>query len=239
MKRTLFLLFVVGFLNTAPALAGHVPPIPPTRVSDTTHFGGSVTGGTVGGTNIVNPGFLLSVDAEVFLDGTIFTYVYDIKWDPLIVMDVVSLQIFSASFNVILNPGAPPDFLLENWGWVKPDFFQPISGDPFNPSPFTPGTGTGTAFTTDFSFDLTSVDDDGNRIFDNGELKIWVQSDLEPTATPMNFTFVNGGFAGTASLDLLAPDEAGVGASFYVPEASSFLFLIFGLIPGVIIRLRS
>lgn len=103
MRQKLFLLFLVGFLITAPALAD---PANPVRVSDTSGFG---AGPIALGTDTTGPPpFTLSLDVEVFNDGGVYTYVYKITHDATLLN---SLQIFNNLFDAT-NP--------LNWGWVDP-----------------------------------------------------------------------------------------------------------------------
>jgi len=229
MKHTLFSLFVVGLLATAPALAGHAPVTPPpTHVLNTDDFADPSGAPPIqSAPSIINDagGFLLSINVDVFKNaaGT-YTYVYDIEWNTSQVTDILSFLVFSASYNA----DASDPTKLANWGWVDSNILSA--------NPFTSGTGTvsGIGNTTLFQFTLAGLA--------NGQVKVWVQSDYAPTATPMNMSLVNGGVNFEALVTTLAPDESGEISHFrpvYVPEPSSLLLLTFGLISGGIMRFRS
>lgn len=126
MKQKLVLLFALGFLITAPALADAINPV---RVADVSGFG---TPSIANGLDLVNgPGYQLALGVEVFYDGGIYTYVYSL----------VHNADFLNSFQIL---NGLYDIAALNWGWVDSDA---ASSDPFSlPVSVVP-------FLTTFSFD--------------------------------------------------------------------------------------
>ena len=133
MKQKLFLLFALGLLISAPALADAASPH--VGVTGTSGFGDStVTDFDTAGP----PPFTLSLGVEVFYASGIYTYVYTITHDSLTKLD--SFAVLNALYDVTTL----------NWGWVggSDPFSIPVIvfADPISPitvlsfSNFTAGT---------------------------------------------------------------------------------------------------
>jgi len=212
MRQKLFLLFTVGFLITAPALAD-VAPVP---VNDTSGFGSVPPNPFVTDSDTVSPPaspFILTLDVDVFYASGVYTYVYKITHTATVLN---SIQIL----NNLYDPTAL------DWGWVV-DINHPAGSNPFasinvSASPF--GT--------------TTIMFDGGE--SSGMLTFYLQSTLPPTETKTEMVFGVGspGPAEGQSLLLttLGPTDQGSAATFGVPEPSSLLLLTFGLLSGGVLR---
>jgi len=134
MKQKLFLLFALGLLISAPALADAASPH--VGVTGTSGFGAAPIAmdfDTAG-----PPPFTLTLDVDVFYKSGVFTYVYTITHDSVTKLD--SFAILNALFDVNTL----------NWGWVggSDPFSLPVIlvADPLTPitilsfSNFTAGT---------------------------------------------------------------------------------------------------
>lgn len=204
-KQKLFLLLVAGFLITAPALAAAANPV---RVDDTLGFGTSVA---THSDTVNNEKFTLTVNAEVFEDAGLYTYVYTLTL-------------------VTVNPSAIPPLTLDqltifnglyddqNWGWVGDPDVPP-------PGPFSLLVGIVTG-QTDLFFES----------FTDGTLVVYLEAGPN-SWKDMEYFFATGSGGSTGAGTTLGPTDAGGGASFNsVPETSSLLLLTFGLLSGGVLR---
>ena len=219
MRQKLFLLFLVGFLITAPTLADVAVPADPTNPAGTSGFGESkATAQDI----VSNDDFTLTVDAEVFYDkdNGVYTYVYDLTLeasDPAVTLDQFSI------LNGLFNDQA--------WGWVGLTTIAPLNPDGVL-GPFTLPVSVG-LLQTDFFFGNFS-----DPPPDPGHVTIFIKSDLAWKDAEYFFGVGSGEFAPTEGLgETLAPALTGGGAGgFSVPEPSSLILLSFGLLSGGVFR---
>ena len=229
MKQKIFLILVVGFLITVPALAAHANPFHVSLGAVDSTLGSIIMPfGTTNVATTITPGggLTLSVDVEIRSLGKIVAYLYKLNVSGASVI-VSGWGLSSAATTLFAGP--LPGHSL---GWVG----GPSSGSPFlvNPTLGAP------------LFFLFSS-------FTGGELIVYATSELLPEEQvspppPPPFQLAEFYFEfGTGSSSVLGPtigphaDGGGTGLgdnTHYVPEASSLLLLTFGLFSGGVLRFR-
>ena len=220
MKQKLFLLFALGVLITAPALAaGPVLFVDSNGdgVPDTS-FGTKIRD-SIGPSLSTGGDFTLSITTQVYTSGgvdPIYTWVFGITHDAVnsTTGGPEAIDLFLAH-SVLFNPVAL------QYGWLAPTGgsspYQAV-----DPAAFNVNLG---GFFVGLEF-LINIDANSAPVYLVG------QSYSPPSVDTNEFgaSAVDGVWSGFAETWL--PDENGFGSSIYVPEPSSLILLVFGLLGG-------